>query len=156
MISLKKISKKIIAVCVMMTMLVLSTIPAFASGSNDVRTYSWLQATKPTFEEPCGTISAGNGDTLIFQGIATSSQSGTFNVRLQKKGVFGIWNDTNNVYTVRQHHDQTYDTINNHYVTGQFYRLYWNIHENGTYRVVLYNPSAPQVCGLSQTIFYIQ
>lgn len=86
MISLKKISKKIIAVCVMMTMLVLSTIPAFASGSNDVRTYSWLQATKPTFEEPCGTISAGNGDTLIFQGIATSSQSGTFNVRLQKKG----------------------------------------------------------------------
>ena len=40
MISLKKISKKIIAVCVMMTMLVLSAIPAFASGSNDVRTYS--------------------------------------------------------------------------------------------------------------------
>ncbi len=153
---MKKISKRIVTLLIVAVMLVGSTVSALASGSNDVRTYSWLQKTNPTFEEPCGTIDMSKDTVLIFQGVATSSKEGTFKVKLQKKGFLGIWGDTNNVYTVAQHHDQTYDTENKHNVTGQFFRLHWNIHEKGEYRVVLYNPTEPQVCGLSSVILYGQ
>ena len=151
---MKKISKRIVTLLIVAVMLVGSTVSALASGSNDVRTYSWLQKTNPTIEEPCGTIDMSKDTVLIFQGVATSSKEGTFKVKLQKKGFLGIWGDTNNVYTVAQHHDQTYDTENKHNVTGQFFRLHWNIHEKGEYRVVLYNPTEPQVCGLSSVKLY--
>lgn len=153
---LRKISKKLVVMLIMAVMLVCSAVPAFAAGS----TYSWLQATKPTLEGPCGTIKvtdySDTEKTLIFQGVATSSEAGEFYVKLQKQGFLGIWSDTNNVYKVKQHHNQTYDTVNNRYVTGQFFRLYWNLHENGTYRVVLYGATKPQVCGISEALFYVQ
>ncbi len=130
----------------------LFTTSVFAAGG----TYSWLQGTKPELTDSNWEIQASKGKTIIFQGVATSSNTGSFKVKLQRKNIFGVWIDERNIYTVSQHSKRSYDSVNKRYVIGQFYRLYWNTEYSTRYRVVLYEPTNPQVCGLTEVLFYIQ
>ncbi len=153
-IFLNRAARRILTIVLIAAVLASLSISAFAS-TDGTRTYSWLQATKPTVNGLCGTLSVDDDNTVILQGVATSSESGQFSVKLQKQvGIF--WFDVGNIYAVQQHHDRTYDTVNKKYVIGQFFRLYWNISSKASYRVVLYSPTNPQVCGLTEMRFYIQ
>ena len=126
-----------------------------ASVFAETYTYSdfvWQEAVAPIF-----TLSErdfSSSQTIAFEGVATSSGSGTFNVELQKKNVFGVWITQSNVYTVNQHSNYTYNLRTGSYVVGQFFRLYWPQNGAGAYRIRLTSPSSPQVTGITQILFW--
>jgi|GEM_PF-6635149 len=127
----------------------LTPITAFAVS----KTIAWQQGTSRTIYTSSSKFS--NSNNIVFEGVATSSESGSFKVTLQKKNIFGVWKDTSNVYTVKQHHNQTYSTTAKTMVTGQFFKLYWP-GGSGTYRLKMSNPTVPQQTALSSLKFYTQ
>ncbi len=145
--------KKILAafISVGMVLCLMSAITAFALGPTNI---TWLQGSSPS--TAVQSIYANTNAIITFEGVATSSSSGSFKVKLQYKNWLGNWTDdtNNNIYTVQQHSNQTYNSRTGHYVTGQYFKLLWTSHGNHDYRVVLYDPSNPQVTYLQDIYLY--
>lgn len=144
----KKFFAVIAVLCAMMCLM--CGVTAYASGPSKI---SWLQATNPTFggamNDYLAPVSA-----VVFEGVATSSSSGTFKAKLQRKsGLF--WSDVGGtVYTISQHSNQTYSSRLGTYVTGQYFKVQWSVNTSGDYRVYLYDPSSPQSTVLQYVYLY--
>lgn len=138
-----------IAACI--TFCLTTVMTASAVGPT---TITWIQGTSPT--ATVQSTYANTNANITFEGIAISPSPGTFQVRLQYKNAFGSWVDdtNNNTYTISQNSNQSYNLRTGQYVTGQYFRKVWVSHGNHDYRVVLYNPSNPQVTTLQDLYLY--
>ena len=148
---MKKIRLLSILVVICLT---LSTVCGItASAAVGPLTTNWFQTTYPT--KSIESTYASNGQTVIFEGVATSPASGTFKAKLQYKNVFGSWvDDSNTVYTIQQHSNQTYSTRLGQYVTGQYFKVYWSVNKSKDFRVLLYDPTNPQATALQYVYLY--
>lgn len=150
-ITKKGIGKRLLATLLAMMMLCATvTTTAFAKSIND---FVWLQGPTSKYTINLGEMSPGsniNTSGIQFFFVATSSERGTFEVVLQHKGFLGIWQNVGNRYTCNQNHDHLYDPRNGGYVEGQPSQLVWSTNQTGEYRIILENPSAPQVTSFSR------
>lgn len=145
----KKVLSIIAVMCAMMCLV--CGITAHAAGPV---TFSWLQSVNPTVYAMDSTYLSPDS-AIVCDGVATSSEYGTFNLKLQKKGFLGIWSDVGGtVYTVSQHSNQTYSARLGTYVTGQYFKVQWSVTGSGDYRVCFCNPSNPQVTGIQYLYLY--
>ena len=135
-----------VLVTVVMMFSLFSTTVFAASNAK----FTWYQ-TKPWIST---TQTISGSARVTFEGVATSPNAGTFKVKLQRQGLFGIWSNVGNVYTVRQHSDSTYNTRTGKYVNGQYFKLYWSSVGSGTYRFVLEDASAPQTTVITQAYYW--
>lgn len=132
--------------------------------------YSWNQGQQVVYYKPGNDypVIASAGDTVIFEGVAYGSSTGNFGVYIESKGI----NDPNSSYTVESSMSwryvtpttgTSYNTSTGQTVSGQYFRLYWNIPNDiwhwtpKTYRVVLNKlGSNTQIVYLNSTWFYKQ
>lgn len=64
-------------------------ITVHAAGPANI---SWLQSVNPTIYAMNNTYLTPSS-AVVCDGVATSPDSGTFNLKLQKKGALGKWSD---------------------------------------------------------------
>lgn len=141
--------------CVTLMFMVLvyfSTVPVYASLANE--SFVWYQSVgrKFVYSDFIGR------NEILFEGVATSPNYGTFKVELQRKLFLNVWYRVPNsyVYTVSQHSNQTLNLRTQQYVYGQYFVLRWYVGETQrkSYRVVLQQPTAPQVTVFTQVYFF--
>ena len=99
--------------------------------------YSWNQNTTPVIIFPEFQCDNATNINIYFECIARSTNAGTFHVKLQKRGAFGIWSTISNVYTASQHDTQSYNVRTGQYVQGAWSRFDWNVGDGGRYRIVI-------------------
>lgn len=121
---------------------------AFAKSFTDK---VWQQAvSKMTIDlgylEPGSNI---NTSGVKFYAIATSSESGTFDVVLQRQGFLGAWFAVGSAGKGYQGSERKYDTRGDRYVYGAPFLCVWSTNQSGNYRIILENPTAPQETWLS-------
>lgn len=79
-------------------------------------TYYWNQSTSSAIIFPEFHCDSAPNINIYFECIARSNDAGTFHVKLQKKGAFGIWSTVGNIYTTSQHGTQSYNLRTGQYV----------------------------------------
>lgn len=145
----KKTGRRITAIiAVVLVMSIAFATTAFALSS----TFTWLSGTYPTKNESLGSMNPSNG--IKFAGVATSAESCTFTVKLQKQGWFGTWSDVGNTYTITSDSVTRYDSRQGCYVQGQPFLLVWPTTDNATYRLHFEVQSNPQVVGFTAASAY--
>lgn len=115
----------------------------FAANIGD---FVWMQSTGRKVID-LGYMSPGsdiNASGIRFHCVASSSANGNFEVVLQRKGLFGIWQNVGNRYTCGQTSERKYDPKYEDYVNGQPSLLNWATAESGEYRIILENATRPQ------------
>ncbi len=112
-------------------------------------TYYWNQNTSSAIIFPEFHCDSAPNINIDFECIARSNNAGTFHVKLQKKGAFGIWSTVSNVYTTNQHNTQSYNLRTGQYVQGAWCRFGWNTDKGGDYRVVVEDATNKQGTELS-------
>ncbi len=111
--------------------------------------YFWNQGTSSALIFPEFHCDNATNINITFECIARSTNAGTFHVKLQKKGLFGIWSTISNVYTLNQHNTQSYNLRTDKYIQGAWSRVGWSVGDGGDYRVVIEDPTNPQGVELS-------
>ena len=124
------------------------TITAFAIGT----TMTWLQGTNPNKTESLGTLNPGSGNNcgIKFAGVATTAESGSYRVKLQRKNIFGFWVDAHpNAYVFNSDSVSRYDSRLGTWVNGQPFLAVWNISGSAEYGIRFEVVSNPQVLGMT-------
>lgn len=127
--------------------LIFCAVVAVAVYAKDLDNFEWKQGINPSLTREIGNMSPGNNintSGVKFYCVATSSEDGTFKIKLQRQGFLWIWQDVGATYTCSQTSAVKYDTRNNTYVEGQPNLLTWSTTEPGLYRIVLSDASMPQ------------
>lgn len=112
-------------------------------------TYYWNQSTSSAIIFPEFHCDSAPNINIYFECIARSNDAGTFHVKLQKKGAFGIWSTVGNIYTTSQHGTQSYNLRTGQYVQGAWNRFSWNTDKGGDYRIVVEDATNKQGTELS-------
>ena len=120
-----------IAVLMLCTMTVFAANYGIANGN-----FYWLNSSPYTSQS--FTASGGN---IYLEGVATSVNSGTFRITMEKKGFWG-WSAVGNQYPVDCGSGWTYNTRTGHMVQGQYFKRAWAT-GTGTYRFKLTSISGP-------------
>jgi hypothetical protein len=156
-----KSKRAIASVILALVIIVLMPLTAYAYST------VWHQYSGIDYVPNAGINSAvaSGGNTVIFQGVAYGV-SGKFRARIQSRPLSGNegFTDVSNVSFryVTPTTGQTYNTITNQMVDGQFFRLYWNIPNTFAYfipreyRVVLTCMGSPHDIELNDITFYKQ
>lgn len=135
-----------------MAVMMLCTIVTTTAFAKNISSFTWLQSTGRKVID-LGQMSPGsniNTSGIKFYCVATSPSSGTYEVVLQRKGAFGIWQNVGNRYTCSQHSENRTDPRNGGTVQGQPSLLSWPTNQSGEYRIILENASAPQATGYTR------
>ncbi len=147
--TIKKRRQKLTTFILAVMLCLATSTTAFAKNIND---FPWNQSLG-RFEVNIGQMTPGtnaNTSGIKFYFVATSSENGTFQVVLQRKGALGIWQNVGNRYTCSQTSERKYDSRNGGYVNGQPSLLTWPTNQSGEYRILLENASRPQQTGFTR------
>lgn len=127
------------------TIFMLCTMTAFAANAaiSNGSIY-WLNHTQYTSQS----FNASGGN-IYLEGVATSANSGSFRITMEKKGILG-WNAVGNQYTVNCGSYWTYNTRTGSNVQGQYFKRAWAT-GSGTYRFKL-----TKVSGNNQQVAFTQ
>lgn len=129
-----------------MAVLMLCTVMATTAFAKNINDFTWMQSTGRKVID-LGQMSPGtniNTSGIKFYCVAASPSGGAYEVVLQRKGAFGIWQNVGNRYTCSQHSENRTDPRNGGTVQGQPSLLSWSTNQSGEYRIILENASAPQ------------
>lgn len=155
----RKSVKRAFAILIAVMLIIAMGTVAFATSIND---FYWYQATGAKYVN-LGQLSVSSSPNsgISYYFVATSPSDGQFRVVLQRNEPFlGIFDNWVNVdgdagyRTASQTSSQKYDPRNGGYVYGQPNLFTWLTNTSGQYRIVMDNPTNPQVTVFTRVEFW--